>query len=85
MTGMQINNKRKQSIKIFFSFEGETKQWYLQHLQDMIIWTIIHKMDRFSSVLYNNKYVALLNKAYSEKFENLKQYNNENNFKKNIK
>ena len=39
-------------------------------------------MDRFSYVLYNNKYVDLLNKAYSEKFENLKQYNNENNFKK---
>ena len=36
ITEMKINNKRKQSIKYFFSVEGETEYWYLQHLRELI-------------------------------------------------
>jgi len=46
------------------------------------LWVILHKANCNGALTHRNQYLALLNKAYDEKFENLAQYKHENNFKR---
>ena len=46
------------------------------------LWIILHKADCNGSLTHRRQYLALLNKAYDENFENLDQYKHENNFKR---
>ena len=46
------------------------------------LWMILHKYDCYSSYSYRDQYLAPLNRAYDEHFENLKQYKQESNYKR---
>ena len=49
------------------------------------LWMILHKADCNGSLAHRTQYLAPLNKAYDEKFENLDQYKHEDNFKRVLK
>lgn len=46
------------------------------------LWMILHKTDCNGTLSHRNQYLAPLNRAYNENFENLDQYKHENNFKR---
>ncbi len=46
------------------------------------LWMILHKSDCNGSLAHRSQYLAPLNTAYDEKFENLDQYKHEDNFKR---
>lgn len=155
--------KRKPTNKYYFSVEGETEQWYLKWLQNLInnteksvckvsidcpvkkdplkhakslvvtrkievyhffdyesnepvhvqrfqdamtnmkkaeqlgkqikyksgysnftfdLWIILHMMDCNASYVHRKQYITSINKAFQEKFENMDEYKNEDNFKR---
>ena len=47
------------------------------------LWIVLHKADCNGSLTYRHQYLPLLNRTYSERFENLDQYKHEDNFIKN--
>jgi len=49
------------------------------------LWMILHKASCNGSLTHRNQYLAPINKAYNEKFENLDQYKHEDNFKRILK
>lgn len=49
------------------------------------LWMILHKADCNGLLTHRTQYLAPLNKAYDEKFENLDQYKHEDNFKRVLK
>lgn len=49
------------------------------------LWIILHKADCNGSLVHRNQYLAPLNRAYGESFENLDQYKHEENFKRVLK
>jgi hypothetical protein len=152
---------RKSTKKYYFSVEGETEQWYLKWLQDVVteasaynvsfdcpvqknplkrakslvvtgktevyhfsdyesdepihvqqftetmdnmkkakelgkqinykfgysnltfdLWIILHKADCNGSVSHRDNYITHLNRAYEERFESMKEYKHEDNFKR---
>jgi len=44
------------------------------------LWMILHKAECNGHLTNRNQYLSLINNAYSENFENLKQYKHENEF-----
>ena len=46
------------------------------------LWIILHKTDCNGSLSHRRQYLAPLNRAYSEQFENLDQYKHEDDFKR---
>jgi len=46
------------------------------------LWIILHKMECNGAFTHRSQYVSPINRAYSEKFENLDQYKHEDNFKR---
>ena len=155
--------KRKSTLKYYFSVEGETEQWYLKWLQDLInateeaaykvsidcpvkqnplkhakslvvtkkievyhffdyesdeeihvkrfteamdnmkkaqeigkqikyksgytnftfdLWIILHMMNCNTSYVHRKQYVTPINRAFSEKFENMDEFKKEANFKR---
>ena len=44
------------------------------------LWIVLHKADCFGSFAHREQYLAPINQAYDEHFENLNQYKHENNF-----
>ena len=46
------------------------------------LWIVLHKDDCFGSLTHRGQYLAPINRAYDEKFENLDQYKHEDNFKR---
>ena len=46
------------------------------------LWMILHMTDCSSTLIHRRQYLAFLNRAYSENFENLDQYKHEDNFKR---
>lgn len=46
------------------------------------LWIILHKVDCNSSVSHRDNYKTYLNSAYEERFESMKEYKHENNFKR---
>jgi hypothetical protein len=49
------------------------------------LWIILHKTDCNASYAHRNNYLSLLNRAYNEHFENMKEYKSEDNFKRCLK
>ncbi|MDD4761164.1 MAG: RloB domain-containing protein [Bacteroidaceae bacterium] len=49
------------------------------------LWMILHKADCNGSLVHRSQYLAPLNKAYDENFENLEQYKHKDNFKRVLK
>ena len=49
------------------------------------LWMILHKADCNGPLAHRSQYLAQLNKAYDENFENLDQYKHEDNFKRVLK
>lgn len=49
------------------------------------LWMILHMADCNGSLSHRRQYLGSLNRAYSEDFEDLKQYKHENNFKRILK
>ncbi|QOV18791.1 RloB domain-containing protein [Blautia liquoris] len=49
------------------------------------LWIILHKTDCNSLRIHRKQYLAPLNKAYGENFENLDQYKHKNNFERVLK
>lgn len=49
------------------------------------LWIILHKADCNGAKTDRKQYLSDLNKAYDEKFEDLKEYKRENNFKRILK
>lgn len=158
--------KRKQTKKYYFSVEGETEQWYLKWLQDLInhteeslykvsidcpvkqnplkhakaltvtrkteiyhffdyesddpihvkgfqevmdnmkraeklgkqikyksgysnftfdLWLILHMADSNSSYTHRKQYITVINRVFGEKFQNMDEYKEEENFKRCLK
>lgn len=46
------------------------------------LWIILHKVDCNGSVSHRKNYIAYLNRAYGERFENMAEFKHENNFKR---
>lgn len=46
------------------------------------LWMILHKIDAFGSVADRKQYIKFINKAFSESFESMAEYKEENNFKR---
>lgn len=46
------------------------------------LWIILHKMDCYGAYADRKNYIAPLNKAYGEQFENMDEYKKESNFKR---
>lgn len=69
--------KMKSTKKYYFTVEGETEQWYLKWLQD-----IINETDCNTSYVNRKNYISPLNRAYDEQFEDMKEYKHEKNFKR---
>lgn len=46
------------------------------------LWIILHKADCYGTLAHRRQYLEPLNRAYGEHFENLKQYKQEDNFKR---
>lgn len=46
------------------------------------IWIVLHKAECNGALTHRRQYLSLLNRAYSEQFENLEQYKHEENFKR---
>lgn len=49
------------------------------------LWIILHKDDCNGHLMHRSQYLAPLNRAYEEHFENLDQYKHEDNFKRILK
>lgn len=49
------------------------------------LWMILHKADCNGLMTHRSQYLAPLNRAYGENFENLNQYKSEDNFKRVLK
>lgn len=49
------------------------------------LWMILHKMDCNGSKTHRRQYLAPINQAYNERFENLAEYKQESNFKRVLK
>ena len=46
------------------------------------LWIVLHKTDCNGSLTHRRQYLSLLNRAYTEQFENLDQYKHMDNFKR---
>jgi hypothetical protein len=46
------------------------------------LWIVLHKADCNGSLTHRRQYLPLLNRTYTEQFENLDQYKHEDNFKR---
>ena len=46
------------------------------------LWIILHKTDCYGSQVHRKNYIHTLNRAYSEKFQNMDEYKHEDNFKR---
>lgn len=46
------------------------------------LWIILHKVDCNASYAYRRNYIAPLNRAYDEHFQDMKEYKHEDNFKR---
>ena len=46
------------------------------------LWIILHKTDCNSSYAHRKNYITQLNRAYGERFEDMKEYKHEDNFKR---
>ena len=75
--------KRKPTNKYYFSVEGETEQWYLKWLQDTI--NILHMTNCNASFSHRKQYITPINRAFGEKFQNMDEFKEENNFKRCLK
>lgn len=49
------------------------------------LWIILHRTDCNAPKSHRGQYLPILNEAYDEKFENLKEYKQEDNFKRILK
>ncbi len=49
------------------------------------LWIILHKMDCYGAYSHRKQYIAPINKAYNEHFENMDEYKKEDNFKRCLK
>lgn len=49
------------------------------------LWMILHKADCNGAKAHRGQYLSDLNRAYDEKFENLKEYKNKSNFRRILK
>jgi hypothetical protein len=49
------------------------------------LWMILHRADCNGSLAHRSQYLAPLNRAYGENFENLDEYKHEDNFKRVLK
>lgn len=45
------------------------------------LWILLHKINCSSPLVHRRQYLSLLNRAFDEQFENLKQYKKEDNFR----
>lgn len=65
---------------------GKSITYHLGYSNFMFeLWMILHKADCNGSLTHRSKYLASINKAYGENFENLDQYKHEDNFKRVLK
>lgn len=46
------------------------------------LWIILHMIDCNSCIYHRDKYLDIINRAYSESFESMNEYKQENNFKR---
>jgi hypothetical protein len=46
------------------------------------LWVVLHKADSFGTLTHRRQYLAPINRAFDEHFENLDQYKHEDNFKR---
>lgn len=46
------------------------------------LWIILHKADCYGTYTHRKQYIAPINKAYGEHFEDMDEYKKENNFKR---
>ena len=46
------------------------------------LWIVLHKTECNAPLTHRSQYLTPINRAYSEKFEDLHQYKHENNFKR---
>lgn len=49
------------------------------------LWIILHKMDCNSSYAHRKQYITAINRGYNEKFQDMKEYKEEDNFKRCLK
>lgn len=49
------------------------------------LWIILHKIDCNSSFVHRKQYITAINRAYDEKFQDMKEYKEEDNFKRCLK
>ncbi|MCR4651629.1 MAG: RloB family protein [Lachnospiraceae bacterium] len=72
MNRMAETKKLKKQIAYKFGYSNFTFD----------LWMILHKMDCQRTFSHRKQYIAPINKAYSENFENMDEYKHEANFKR---
>lgn len=79
----QFQSTLKKMKKASSASYGKTVQYQLGYSNFTFeLWMILHKTECHTALTHRNQYLALLNRAFSEKFDSLDQYKQEVNFKR---
>ena len=72
MDRMKEAQNSGKTVKYYFGYSNFTFE----------LWILLHMTDCHTPLAHREQYLPLLNRTYKEKFENLKQYKEEENFKR---